>query len=270
MTSNKVENVSGPNFEKIELIPVIAQDHASGDVLMLAYMNEVAYRETLQTGRVCYYSRSRQKLRRKGEETGNVQILGGGRFETIQDAVDAAPDGSTITVGEGCYDESLVIDKPITLQGTDRAQVVITGGGDGSAVAIESVIGRVLLQDMTVFVPHTEAGTIRGIRMGASTDVVLTGLDVTLSATSSERTPIPTPASGSSRARAPARATAAPSASRSAAATSPSTTPRSSASAWSPTTAAPGSWRSRARRWRSTTPSSTAWAALASAPSAAG
>jgi len=113
------------------------------------------------------------------EETGNVQILGGGRFETIQDAVDAAPDGSTITVGAGCYDESLVIDKPITLQGTDRAQVVITGGGDGSAVAIESVIGRVLLQDMTVFVPHTEAGTIRGIRMGASTDVVLTGLDVT-------------------------------------------------------------------------------------------
>ena len=67
--------MSGPNFEKIELIPVIAQDHATGDVLMLAYMNEVAYRETLETGRVCYYSRSRQKLWRKGEESGNVQEL---------------------------------------------------------------------------------------------------------------------------------------------------------------------------------------------------
>lgn len=65
--------MSGPDFTKSELIPVIAQDHASGDVLMLAYMNEQAYRETLATGRVCYYSRSRSKLWRKGEESGNVQ-----------------------------------------------------------------------------------------------------------------------------------------------------------------------------------------------------
>ena len=65
--------MSGPNFEKCELIPVIAQDAESGDVLMLAYMNREAYRETLETGRVCYYSRSRTKLWRKGEESGNVQ-----------------------------------------------------------------------------------------------------------------------------------------------------------------------------------------------------
>lgn len=63
----------GPDFKKNELIPVIAQDDASGVVLMLAYMNEAAYRETLATGRVCYYSRSRKKLWRKGEESGNVQ-----------------------------------------------------------------------------------------------------------------------------------------------------------------------------------------------------
>jgi phosphoribosyl-AMP cyclohydrolase len=65
--------VSGPNFEKMELIPVIAQDDATGDVLMLAYMNQEAWHETLKNGRVCYYSRSRQKLWRKGEESGNVQ-----------------------------------------------------------------------------------------------------------------------------------------------------------------------------------------------------
>ncbi len=65
--------MDGPNFEKAELIPVIAQDHETGDVLMLAYMNQESYEETLQTGRVCYYSRSRQKLWRKGEESGNVQ-----------------------------------------------------------------------------------------------------------------------------------------------------------------------------------------------------
>ena len=67
--------MDGPNFSKVDLIPVIAQDAENGDVLMLAYMNEEAYRETLATKRVVYYSRSRQKLWRKGEESGNVQQL---------------------------------------------------------------------------------------------------------------------------------------------------------------------------------------------------
>ena len=65
--------MNAPNFEKSPLIPVIAQDAATGDVLMLAYMNQAAWEETLKTGRVCYYSRSRDKLWRKGEESGNVQ-----------------------------------------------------------------------------------------------------------------------------------------------------------------------------------------------------
>lgn len=65
--------MNGPDFGKSELIPVIAQDEESGDVLMLAYMNNEAYAETLRTGRVCYYSRSRNRLWRKGEESGNVQ-----------------------------------------------------------------------------------------------------------------------------------------------------------------------------------------------------
>ncbi len=55
------------------LVPVIVQDASTGEVLMLAYMNREAYEETLRTGRVCYYSRSRRKLWRKGEESGNVQ-----------------------------------------------------------------------------------------------------------------------------------------------------------------------------------------------------
>ncbi len=67
--------MNGPDFSKSELIPVIAQDEATGDVLMLAYMNQAAYEETLQNGRVCYFSRSRNKLWRKGEESGNVQNL---------------------------------------------------------------------------------------------------------------------------------------------------------------------------------------------------
>lgn len=65
----------GPDFSRNELIPAIAQDAETGDVLMMAWMNREAYEETLRTGRVCYYSRSRRKLWRKGEESGNVQEL---------------------------------------------------------------------------------------------------------------------------------------------------------------------------------------------------
>jgi phosphoribosyl-AMP cyclohydrolase len=57
------------------LIPTIAQDAATGTVLMLAWMNEAAYQETLATGRAVYFSRSRNKLWRKGEESGNVQVV---------------------------------------------------------------------------------------------------------------------------------------------------------------------------------------------------
>lgn len=62
------------DFEKTEgLIPAIAQDYQTGDVLMLAYINEEAWNETLKTGNATYWSRSRKKLWRKGEESGNVQ-----------------------------------------------------------------------------------------------------------------------------------------------------------------------------------------------------
>ena len=59
------------------LVPVIAQDEASGEVLMMAYMNREAFAETLRTGRVCYFSRSRKRLWRKGEESGHVQEVRG-------------------------------------------------------------------------------------------------------------------------------------------------------------------------------------------------
>lgn len=63
-----------PDFEKCGgLLPVIAQDVKTGEVLMLAYMNQAAYDETVQSGRAVYFSRSRNKLWRKGEESGNVQ-----------------------------------------------------------------------------------------------------------------------------------------------------------------------------------------------------
>ena len=57
------------------LVPVIAQEFGSNIVLMLAHMNEEAFEETLRTRRAVYFSRKRQKLWRKGEESGNVQLV---------------------------------------------------------------------------------------------------------------------------------------------------------------------------------------------------
>jgi phosphoribosyl-AMP cyclohydrolase len=63
-----------PDFDKSGgLLPAIAQDAATGQVLMLAWMNREAWEETLRTRRAVYYSRSRSRLWRKGEESGNVQ-----------------------------------------------------------------------------------------------------------------------------------------------------------------------------------------------------
>ncbi len=62
-------------FDANGLVPAIAQQHDSGEVLMLAWMNRDAVRETLETGRVCYWSRSRGNLWRKGETSGQVQRL---------------------------------------------------------------------------------------------------------------------------------------------------------------------------------------------------
>ena len=64
------------NFPKeTGLLPAIGQDAQTNEILMLAYINEEAWRETLATGRATYYSRSRKKLWRKGEESGNVQLI---------------------------------------------------------------------------------------------------------------------------------------------------------------------------------------------------
>ncbi len=69
-------NVLKPDFKKQDgLIPAITQDYKTGKVLMLAYMNEEAYKKTTKTGKVHYFSRSKNKLWMKGEESNNIQIV---------------------------------------------------------------------------------------------------------------------------------------------------------------------------------------------------
>ena len=76
-----------PRFDANGLIAAVAQDHSSGEVLMLAWMNEEALRTTLTTGFATYWSRSRNKLWRKGEESGHVQRVVELRVDCDQDAV---------------------------------------------------------------------------------------------------------------------------------------------------------------------------------------
>jgi len=68
--------LTGPDFSQGDgLLPAVAQDAASGEVLMVAWMNAEAYAETVRTSQAVYYSRSRGRLWRKGEESGHVQTV---------------------------------------------------------------------------------------------------------------------------------------------------------------------------------------------------
>jgi phosphoribosyl-AMP cyclohydrolase len=74
-------------FNADGLLPAISQQHDSGEVLMMAWMNRESLEETLSTGRVCYFSRSRQKLWRKGESSGQVQMLKEMRLDCDGDTI---------------------------------------------------------------------------------------------------------------------------------------------------------------------------------------
>jgi len=74
-------------FDDAGLVLAVAQQHDTGDVLMVAWMNADAIRETLETGRVCYWSRSRGKLWRKGESSGQVQALKELRLDCDGDSI---------------------------------------------------------------------------------------------------------------------------------------------------------------------------------------
>jgi phosphoribosyl-AMP cyclohydrolase len=88
--TNENENKGMPEglkFNADGLVPAIAQQFDSGEVLMMAWLNATAVEETLHTGRVCYWSRSRQALWRKGESSGQVQMLKDFRWDCDGDTL---------------------------------------------------------------------------------------------------------------------------------------------------------------------------------------
>jgi len=81
-------NEAVPDFDRCGgLVPTIAQDAETGEILMMAYMNDESYRETVATRRAVYYSRSRGKLWRKGEESGNTQEVRGIFLDCDRDTI---------------------------------------------------------------------------------------------------------------------------------------------------------------------------------------
>jgi phosphoribosyl-ATP pyrophosphohydrolase/phosphoribosyl-AMP cyclohydrolase len=98
--------LEGISFDERGLVPCVMQDHASGEVLTLGYMNEEALRLTLETGEVHFFSRSRDQIWHKGETSGNVQRVRQLRYDCDGDAVVALvdPAGPACHTGErSCF-----------------------------------------------------------------------------------------------------------------------------------------------------------------------
>jgi phosphoribosyl-ATP pyrophosphohydrolase/phosphoribosyl-AMP cyclohydrolase len=97
-------------FDERGLVPCVAQDFASGEVLTLAYASEDSLRLTVETGEVHFYSRSREEIWRKGETSGNVLRLRGLRYDCDGDAIVALvePTGPACHTGQrSCFYRSL-------------------------------------------------------------------------------------------------------------------------------------------------------------------
>src|SRR5919201_4721154 len=96
----------GISFDERGLVPCVVQDHASGEVLTLGYMNDEALRRTVESGEVHYFSRSRGEIWHKGETSGNIQRLYQLRYDCDGDAIVALvePEGPACHTGErSCF-----------------------------------------------------------------------------------------------------------------------------------------------------------------------
>ncbi len=95
-----------PKFDEKGLIPAIIQDVNTGQILMLGYMNEESLRKTRESGKVCFWSRSRQKLWTKGETSGNFLVAKNIFIDCDEDTilVHADPQGPTCHTGNiSCF-----------------------------------------------------------------------------------------------------------------------------------------------------------------------
>ena len=105
-------------FNNDGLVPTIAQQFDTGEVLMMAWMNRDAVKETLKTGHVCYWSRSRTLLWRKGESSGQIQTLKDFRWDCDADTVLLQVDQAGVTCHTGrrnCFFNAVRDGKPAVI-----------------------------------------------------------------------------------------------------------------------------------------------------------
>ncbi len=110
-------NELAPKFDDRGYIPVVTTDHATGEVLMHAYMNDEALAKTIETGQAHYFSRSRKKLWKKGETSGLVQKVKQLLIDDDQDCVwmrvEVGGTGASCHVGyRSCFYRSIPVGKP--------------------------------------------------------------------------------------------------------------------------------------------------------------
>ena len=110
------------NFEKMDgLIPTVVQDHASGEILMVGFMNQEAWETTLQTGKATFYSRTRDTLWTKGLTSGNVQLVKEIRIDCDDDTVllkvEQVGDAACHTGHRSCFYKRVNSDQSIEVVG---------------------------------------------------------------------------------------------------------------------------------------------------------
>jgi phosphoribosyl-AMP cyclohydrolase len=93
-------NILMPRFDLYDILPCITQDANTSEVLMLGYMNPVAFRRTIETGYAHYYSRARKKIWKKGEQSGQTQLVKEIRIDDDQDCILIKV---TLTNGASCH-----------------------------------------------------------------------------------------------------------------------------------------------------------------------
>ena len=101
--SSSADWLDAIRWDKDGLVPTIAQEHTSGDILMFAWMNREALKKTAELGQAVYYSRSRQKLWHKGEESGHVQIVHDIRLDCDNDVILLKITQTGHTPGVACH-----------------------------------------------------------------------------------------------------------------------------------------------------------------------
>ena len=143
------------------LVPAIAQQHDTGEVLMMAWMDREAVAETMRTGRVCYWSRSRKALWRKGETSGHIQDLVDLRIDCDGDTLLVLVDQTGVACHTGTAQLLLPRDPRRRARGDRAGEIDMDERREGSSFAPASALPRRALLGAALVLPLAACGRRR-------------------------------------------------------------------------------------------------------------